>query len=393
MAQLNACPAYHHCNPQGRRAAVLLYVTISLAAVLGFAALAVDVGMLYATRAEIQRTADAAALSAAWELLDEERLKGGPYLEHVLEAARDTAVSTAATNTVLRAEPIVDRLEDVELGYLADPYDRESEMTSDSPELTNAAALQVRRDSERGGSIALYFARFLGTGSRNMGAQATAAFADGTVGFEVTESSGNAQLLPFALHVDPWSGLLAGTETTGDDYSYDQETGTVSPGSDGIFELNLYPGAGCEQLPPGNFGTVDIGASNNSTADIARQILEGVSAEDLAHLGGSLVLGPNGTLELNGDTGLSAGVKDELEAIKGQPRAIPLFSQVSGPGNNAVYTVVGFAGIRIMNVKLTGPMRHKRLIIQPAFVVDDAVVAEPGPGPSYYVYRPVQLVR
>jgi hypothetical protein len=105
-----------------------------------------------------------------------------------------------------------------------------------------------------------------------------------------------------------------------------------------------------------------------------------------------LRLGDDGTLLLNGDTGLSAGIKDELEAIKGHPRAIPIFSQVSGPGNNAMYTVVGFVGIRIMNVQLTGKMSTKNLIVQPAVVVDDSAVVDPGPGPSYYVYRPVQLV-
>ena len=42
-----------------------------------------------------------------------------------------------------------------------------------------------------------------------------------------------------------------------------------------------------------------------------------------------------GKLYLNGDTGISAGVKDELASIKGQPRIIPIFSTVSGNGNNA----------------------------------------------------------
>ena len=73
-----------------------------------------------------------------------------------------------------------------------------------------------------------------------------------------------------------------------------------------------------------------------------------------------------------------AAIKDELESIIGLPRAIPLFSEVTGNGNNAMFTVVGFAGIRIMEVKMTGAMSKKRVIIQPAFVVDDAGITGPG---------------
>jgi len=211
-------------------------------------------------------------------------------------------------------------------------------------------------------------------------------------GFRVTGSSGNAGILPFALQVDVWHGLLAGSNSTGDHYAYDPDTGSVSSGSDNVPELNLYPGAGTGQLPPGNFGTVDIGSSNNSTADIARQILDGITEEDLSYLGGSLELGDDGTLPLNGDTGLSAGVKDELESIKGQPRTLPLFSVVNGPGNNAEFTIVGFAGVRIVNVKLTGSMNSKQVIIQPAMSVDRTAIAGDG-GTSWYVYQTPQLVR
>lgn len=393
MSRRRLNPTCRHQHRKQRRAVITVYVVVFIVAMFGFAALAVDIGMLYATQAEMQRTADAAALAAAWDLLDEDRLKGGAYLNHVLEDAQYGAASVAEQNPILHTPAIVDPFEDVLLGYLDDPSDREAELTFVSPGLSNAAAVCVRRDAERGGSIALYFARSLGYESRDLRAEATAAFADGTVGYEVTETSGNADLLPFALHTDSWSDLLSDLVATGDDYSYDPDTGAVSSGSDGIDELNLYPGAGADQLPPGNFGTVDIGSPGNSTADIARQILEGVNAADLSYHGGQLVLGPDGTLLVNGDTGLSAGFKDELEAIKGQPRAILLFSQVSGNGNNAMYTTVGFAGIRILTVQLTGNPNDRNVTIQPAVVVDDAAITEPGPGPSYYIYRPVQLVR
>jgi len=128
-------------------------------------------------------------------------------------------------------------------------------------------------------------------------------------------------------------------------------------------------------------------------ADVARQIVEGVNAADLEHIGGKPELGPDGTLELNGDTGISAGMKDELASIRGQPQIIPLFDSVTSPGNNAMYTIVGFAGVRVMDVKLTGKMSGERVIIQPARVqVYGGIPASDGTQTSYFLYSPVWLV-
>ena len=108
-----------------------------------------------------------------------------------------------------------------------------------------------------------------------------------------------------------------------DAYHWNPESKTVSVGADGFKEVNLFPqGTGS----PGNRGTVDIGSSNNSTAAIAQQILYGISPADLAFHGGKLEFDSNGQLFLNGDTGISAGVKDELASIIGKPRIIPIFS-------------------------------------------------------------------
>lgn len=372
-----------------RRGAVVAYVAISLVVVIGIAALAVDMGMLYSSQAEVQRTADASALATAWGMLDEKRLRGASSQDAVFDDAQDLAIDLASRNPVLGVDSIVG-VGDVELGR----YDwllPGTLTTGGDLNLFNGAQVTVSRDDAHGGSIALFFARALGHESKDLEARALAAFRDDIKGFKITENSGNPLLLPFALHVNSWNNLLNGSVTSGDSYSYDPETGTVSSGADGVKELNLYPGAGSGQLPPGNFGTVDIGSSNNSTADITRQIRYGVNESDLSYFGGSLEFGPSGTLILEGDTGLSAAVKDDLEAIKGEARIIPLFNAVSGPGNNAKYTIVKFAGIRIVYVKLTGAMSGKKVLIQPALAVDKTAIA--GGGSSKYVFQPPYLVR
>jgi len=383
-----------------RRGTVAVLTAVSLVVLMGFAALAVDVGMLYNAREESQRTADSAALAGAWELLDGDALTGTAEMSEESLAARQRAATFAAANPILGHAPVVDLNSanspegDVLIGYIADANHYIGTMSTANPDQANSVRVLVRRDSVRNGPILLAFANILGIESTEVWAEATATFKDGVVGYRANSSTGNAQLLPFALHVNVWNALLAGTYSVGDGYSYNTETGAVAAGADGVRELNLYPGSGGTQLPPGNFGTVDVGSASNSTADIARQILQGVNESDLSYFpNGELKLGPDGTLPLEGDTGLSAGMKDELEAIKGQARAILLFNAVSGSGNNAVYTIVGFAGIRIVDVKLTGSMSGKRVIIQPAFVVDDSAITGSGPGSSKFVYEPPRLVR
>ena len=252
----------------------------------------------------------------------------------------------------------------------------------------NAVSVKVRRDSSNNGRVRFFLAQLLGVDDASAEAEATAAILTNFGGFEAPSGGQNLELLPFALDLDTWNDMLSGNAD--DDWTWDAESEQVSAGADGILEINLYPqGTGS----PGNRGTVDIGSSNNSTADIARQIVEGVSIEDLAYHGGKLQFDEDGELMLNGDTGISAGVKDELTSIIGDPRVIPIFSQVTGPGNNAEYAIVQFAGVRITDVKLTGKMSDKHVTIQPANLVVNGGIPASGDVTSRFIYSPVWLVR
>lgn len=383
---------------QNRRGVTFAVVVVSLVMLMGMASMTVDIGMMYRARNEAQASADAAAMAAAWRLMDQDRLRGTAYVSTVTAAARQAAVDYAARNPIVMEAPTLDANTgnstsgDVVIGRLDDPNDADEPMDFSDPSRFNAVHVFLHRDDVRNGPIDLYFASAFGHWTADVSASATAAFYDGVVGWSVNDTTGNAGLLPFALNVNAWNNLLAGTVSTGDSYSYNATSGAVTGGSDGILELNLYPGGGSGQLPPGNFGTVDIGSNNNSTTDLTRQIRYGVSEDDLAYFGGTLELGADGTLLLNGDTGLSAAVKDDLAAVIGKPRAIPIFSTVSGNGNNSMYTIVGFVGVRIMYVKLTGAMSGKKVIIQPAYLLDDSVIVGENTGQSSFVFKPVQLV-
>ena len=85
-------------------------------------------------------------------------------------------------------------------------------------------------------------------------------------------------------------------------------------------------------------------------------------------------------------------MKDELASIIGEKRAIPVFNNVQGPGNNAQYTIIKWVGIRVMEVKLTGKKSSKRLLVQEAPLTMDGIV--PGTSSSYSssIFSPVFLL-
>ncbi len=361
---------------------------------LGCLAFAIDIGTILAARTELQRSADSAALAAAWDLIDEGAFDGDANLTAAISSARATAADYASYNAVRSDAPAVDQNlnnladGDVVVGYLADPSSAGSALDLTDPSVFNAVKVRVQRTNQQNGEIGLFFARIFGITQASLEADATAVVSSQISGFQIPYDGSNVGILPFALDEDTWNDLVAGN--TDDDWSWDEATQTITSGGDGILEANLYPqGTGS----PGNRGTVDIGSSNNSTNDIARQIVHGASKSDLAYHGGSVELDSNGELFLNGDTGISAGVKDELASIKGEPRVIPIFRTVTGPGNNAVYKIVKFVGIRIMDVKLTGPASKKYVMIQPAVMATKGAIPTTEVNTSDLVFTPAYLVR
>jgi Flp pilus assembly protein TadG len=372
-----------------RRGNIVAMTAVLMIVLIAFVALAVDVGYLYTVRNELQRSADAAAIAATWELIDKDNKPGGQTADGLAANARTKAVQFAALNKVGNEAPGL-ASDDVNVGYMSNPSDPNGAMlATPSGKLPNAVFVRVQRTSTQNGQVPLFFARAIGFDQATEQAQATAAFKSGLTGLQMPSDGSTLNILPFALDETTWNSL----NTAGSDsWTYNKESKTVTAGGDGIKEVNLFPqGTGA----PGNRGTVDIGGSNNSTADLKRQIVNGVNQSDfdlLTASGRSLTFNNAGTLTLNGDTGISAGVKDDLASIVGQPRIIPIFRTVAGPGNNAEYTIVKWVGVRVLYVKLTGSASGKTVTVQPCNVVAKGGIYGGGNG-SDYVYSPVWLVR
>ncbi|MFO0921752.1 MAG: TadG family pilus assembly protein [Pirellulales bacterium] len=374
-------------NHKRRRGVAIVLALFLMTVLIGMLAFSVDIGYLAASKSELRRTADSAALAGAWQVLDSS-IQG--QNEGVMTSAVVTTTSQAATlNRVCNASPTLSTSQDISVGYLPS-LEAGSSLTTNPNNPYRAVKVVIRRTEQSNGKVPYFFARIFGKNGHELTAEATAATATQVRGFN-SPSGGcgdTLDILPFALDETTWNDLMNGGGT--DSYRVNSATGSVVSGTDGIKEVNLYPqGTGS----PGNRGTVDIGGANNSTADIARQIVHGISAEDLVDLGKPLLLDALGEMTLNGDTGISAGVKDELTSIIGQVRIIPVFSTVSMNGNNAMYKIKKWVGVRIMAVRLTGPMKSKHVMVQPApVIIRNVVPGDASRSWSSHVYSPVVLV-
>ncbi|MFB3789626.1 MAG: hypothetical protein ACE15F_25000, partial [bacterium] len=286
------------------------------------------------------------------------------------------------------------------IGFLDNPMDLQDTIETESQTHYNTVQVVTRRTSAINGPVQMLLGAFTGLHEVSVETRASATLDDRVIGFDAPEGE-TLEMLPFTMYKSAWdcvcdpayvstSGLCP--DQVGDD-NYAYEDGQVTKNqSDNIPEVKLYPNKeGVCGFPgtPGNFGTVDIGFNNNSADDLRRQIEHGVNHHELQLLGGLVMeQAVNGKFHkwLQGDTGVSDTIKSSLESIIGQPRLLPLYETLVNPGNNCEYEIVGFVGVRIMDVKMTGALTERHVVVQPCFVTDSRAVIHPDAPHSNFVF-------
>ena len=381
---------------QRRRKGIIVALTaFILVIVFAFVAFAIDTGRIVVTRANMQKGTDAVALAATQELAThwdrqmpwaEDNFYDftNPDLDGSVTAAKIVAGQVAAANGVH-----IDVNSDIQFGRLAANNAGVMTTTWDVGPY-NVVRVSARRDqtdvSLPDGRFRLSFGWAVGVSSVELTTFATAAFDDGIRGFSAPGEGESSPLLPFALAATAWQDMLSGGGS--DDWTYDENTGNITAGGDGIPEIRMFGGddennnnnnnnnnngGNDAQVAPGNFGILDIGAANNGEPDVARQIEQGPSADDFSYHNDELAVGSDGLpLPLNGTTGLKASMQSSLEDVMGQNRVVPLYNPVTGNGANAQFNIIGFVGVRILSFELTGGDKH--ILIQPAPIIDTTVI-------------------
>jgi len=143
-------------------------VALALGALLAFASLAIDVGMVWSARTQLQNAADSSALAGARDLID----PGG-----AVDAAATiaSAQSLAGLNSALGVASISINSSDIRLGqWDATTRSFDPNVDLSDPSLVNAVDVLARMDEVSNGPITALLSQFAGIDSYSIQASATA---------------------------------------------------------------------------------------------------------------------------------------------------------------------------------------------------------------------------
>jgi Flp pilus assembly protein TadG len=211
-------------RPRGCRSkrdgGVALITAIVLLVLLGFTALAIDLGYLMLGTTQMQAASDSASLAGGTELLPGLGRFATKSAAQVEGAARPVAQTYAAFNR--NADQIatyIDQNRDVEFGQAV--FDGTSWIQTIGAQPYNMVRASVLRNQAGSGSgdapVPLFFARVLGHDESSM-ERASAAVIMPADGFKVSEPGEASGVMPFAFKEKAWKRLRAAQDwykTTG----------------------------------------------------------------------------------------------------------------------------------------------------------------------------------
>ena len=291
------------------RGAVAVIVMALLVVLIGFAALVIDLGMLFVVRGELQNAADSGALAGLVEL----SFSGQDGGEAVAVAYATQPGNFHLTNPAPGADA-------VDVNVSGTQYSGSNEQVR----------VQIRRaEGTAAGPVPVIFARIWGIETVDVVAVAVARRERRIIGM------GPGNLMPFSIHEDM-------VDSDGDG---DYDIGN---------SIDIYP------LPwsPGNFGLLDLDGGSNSNAETADWIENGYD--------GIFIIPENpGYLNVEGDPGISGGSLNGAISLRvGQPVLFPIFDQVTEQGANTIYRVVDLVGGIITGFQLTGAISNRHFTLQ-----------------------------
>ena len=275
----------------------------------------IEIYRLQTARVEMQNAAEAAALAAARELVDDRLLVGDPrVIGERTDAARSSACRLAFNNGVFGDPVALDRnvandgRGEVVLGRL-DPhaddvfYAGDLSAAGQPPAVgaglprpyINACHVHACRTRSHGASVSWRLAKALGVPSANVAAEATALLDRDVIGFR-PDGVRPIPLMPIALLSDPQGAKEGSWENRvekgagPDEYCFDLVRQTVQSGSDGLHEMSV---AFRDDRRPDNACALRLGTSDWS--DMLEQVRRGLTVQETAKLpDGQIVLGADG---------------------------------------------------------------------------------------------------
>ncbi|MDP8928143.1 MAG: pilus assembly protein TadG-related protein [Actinomycetota bacterium] len=280
--------------------AIAILTAVLLVAVFGFAAISIDVGVLYEERRQLQNGADAAALAAAWDCAE------GVIPCAITGLQLNNTVDTYADRNARDSDPAL-------LGSGAAADIVELNLTD------QYITVETSTVSNGNGFLRNWFAGIIGHETSTVRARATAAWGQ----------AGGATTLPLTFSYCEWSSMVPDLDSLPSvteiiDFHTATDTSDDCVGPAG-------------QDTPGGFGWLDPVGDESCSADVTSD------------------------QEVGGDTGnptptaiSDACDRDFWRNLIGQTVLIPIFSEIDGTGSGATYYIEGFAAFVVEGYSLTG---------------------------------------
>jgi Flp pilus assembly protein TadG len=147
----------------------MITVLVALVALIAMSSLAIDGGMIWAARNQLQNAVDAAALAAAWNMID----PAAPVT--TLPVAQAAALDQAADHRAANASAVAVQTTDVTFGqwdFSTRTLDTSVDLTD--PRQVDAVEVRAALDGVANGPLPAMMARVLGRSSFDVAAEATA---------------------------------------------------------------------------------------------------------------------------------------------------------------------------------------------------------------------------
>jgi len=295
---------------------------------LAMTSFAVDYGYLLVVQTDLQRAADAAAIAAVQDLIP--AADGTQDLAAVRARVREYAALNYPDVTSFQ---VLDA--DIQIGRY-DPATIYSNITLLETGVLDTVQVTLRRDALANSPVALFFAPILGIKTSAVTATATAVLQKANI------LKPGTPILPFSVPLDVWNSKNPGETWSiyGDGKLTDSAGATI----------------------PGNWGTIDIGSTSNSTSDLVDQISNGLRQSDLDELADDGRIPSNTQIDgsqpmwAQADTGLSSGIKSAVKATHGETRLVPIYDALDGnlTGNNTEFHVVGWGVVEVVTSNWKG---------------------------------------
>jgi hypothetical protein len=270
--------------------AVTVTVALLMVVLLGFTALAVDVGVLYSERAQLQNGADASAIATAQK------------------CAKDVTSTDCSPSSPLASslanQNALDNMSNVQ------------SMTLDTTARKVTVQTSARETGAAANSVSLYFARILGVTSAEVGAQSSAVWGSPKAG---------RTAFPLAFSIcqvkDNIDGGLQLLQDKGKNTNADCLYGPSGAAVEGGFGWLVQDPGVCG-------GTIDLAVSEGGSDP-----------------GNNAPGNCGATLQKWGD---------EITAGREVTVLLPIFNTTSGTGSGATYGMVAFAAFKVTGWKFSG---------------------------------------